>query len=249
MKRHYFLADLRRLWKGYEVYAAILGVAATLFFSMESRELKNGNVMFSYFYATEMSGFMIAYVFCAFPYAASLCEDLEHKYVRYQTVRGSLKRYVASKVGVVYLSSVLAMVLGSMLFVAYCRTQGPWVNEEDIGPYVNGVYESLVESGHYGWYCAFYALQLGFLAAILSVLSAFFSLYITNKVTVFILPVVIYKVVLDKTGSGMYTVLVFRAYNKPFEEEWQCLLFVFAVSAVLVAALAWGIFRKLKARM
>lgn len=107
MKRHYFLADLRRLWKGYEVYAAILGVAATLFFSMESRELKNGNVMFSYFYATEMSGFMIAYVFCAFPYAASLCEDLEHKYVRYQTVRGSLKRYVASKVGVVYLSSSL----------------------------------------------------------------------------------------------------------------------------------------------
>ncbi len=139
MKRHYFLADLRRLWKGYEVYAAILGVAATLFFSMESRELKNGNVMFSYFYATEMSGFMIAYVFCAFPYAASLCEDLEHKYVRYQTVRGSLKRYVASKVGVVYLSSVLAMVLGSMLFVAYCRTQGPWVNEEDIGPYVDRV--------------------------------------------------------------------------------------------------------------
>lgn len=92
-------------------------------------------------------------------------------------------------------------------------------------------------------------MQLGFLAAILSVLSAFFSLYITNKVTVFILPVVIYKVVLDKTDPGMYTVLVFRAYNKPFEEEWQCLLFVFAVSAVLVAALAWGIFRKLKARM
>lgn len=249
MKHHYFLADVRRLWKSYEVYAAILGVAVTLFFSMESRELKNGNVMFSYFYATEMSGFMIAYVFCAFPYAAALCEDLEHKYVRYQAIRGSLKRYVASKVSVIYLSSVLVMVLGSMLFVAYCRTQGPWANGEDLGPYVNGVYERLVESGHYGWYCAFYALQLGFLAGILSVLSALFSLYITNKVTVFALPVLIYKVVLDKTGSGMYTVLVFRAYNKPFEKEWQCLLFVFAISAAFVAAFAWGIYRKLKARM
>ena len=41
MKHHYFLADVRRLWKSYEVYAAIFGVAVTLFFSMESRELKN----------------------------------------------------------------------------------------------------------------------------------------------------------------------------------------------------------------
>ena len=45
MRSHYFLTDIRRLWKSYEVYAAILGVAASLFFSMESMELKNGNDM------------------------------------------------------------------------------------------------------------------------------------------------------------------------------------------------------------
>ena len=86
MRSHYFLTDIRRLWKSYEVYAAILGVAASLFFSMESMELKNGNVLFTYVFATELSGVMIAYVFCAIPYAASICEDLEHKYVRYQTI-------------------------------------------------------------------------------------------------------------------------------------------------------------------
>ena len=250
MRSHYFLTDIRRLWKSYEVYPAILGVTASLFFSMESMELKNGNVLFTYVFATELSGVMIAYVFCAIPYAASICEDLEHKYVRYQTIRGGLKRYVASKVCVVYLTSVLVMVCGSLLFVFLCRIQGPWVSEGlyDLGPSLAGVYAGLIKSGHYAWYCAFYALQLGLLAGILSVLSTLVSLYITNRVMVFALPVLAYQILLESAGPGMYSVFMFRAFNKPFREDWQCLLFLSAVSAGIVSALAWGIFRKLQAR-
>ncbi len=40
MKHHYFLADVRRLWKSYEVYAAILGVAVTLFFPWRAGNLR-----------------------------------------------------------------------------------------------------------------------------------------------------------------------------------------------------------------
>ena len=66
----YFLSDARRVLKSYEIYAAILGVAVSLYFSLENRGLVNGNVLYTYVYATEMSGMMIAYVFCAFPGSA-----------------------------------------------------------------------------------------------------------------------------------------------------------------------------------
>ena len=36
-------------------------------------------------------------------------------------------------------------------------------------------------------------------------------MYITNKVMVFALPVLIYKILIDVSGTGKYTVFVFRA--------------------------------------
>ena len=137
------------------------------------------------------------------------------------------------------------------MFVFLCRTQGPWVNPEadDVGVYLAGVYGGLIEEGHYAWYCMFYALQLGLLAGMLSVLAAFFSLYITNKVTVFALPVLIYQILLESSGSGKFTVYAFCAYNKYFARDWQCLLSLFLVSMGFVTILAWGIFKKLRTRM
>ena len=86
------------------------------------------------------------------------------------------------------------------------------------------------------------------LAGILSVLSTLVSLYITNRVMVFALPVLAYQILLESAGPGMYSVFMFRAFNKPFREDWQCLLFLSAVSAGIVSALAGGIFKKLQAR-
>lgn len=251
MRCGYFFADVRRVLKNYGIYAAVLGVVVSLYFSLENRGLVNGHVLYTYLYATEMSGMMIAYVFCAFPFAASICEDLEYKYVRYQAARGSLKHYVASKVSVIYLTSVAVMVLGSMVFVFLCRTEGTWVGQEldDVEVLLAGVYGCLIEDGHYAWYCMFYALQLGLLAGIFSVLAAFFSLFITNKMTVFALPVLIYQILLESSGPGKFTVYAFCSYNKYFARDWQCLLSLFLASIGFVSILAWGIFRKLRTRM
>ena len=81
-KVHYFRSDLHRLLKNYPLYLAVLGVAAALWFSLENyafqEEMVNGNVLDTYIMSTNMSGIMIAYAFCAFPYAAAFCEDLEN---------------------------------------------------------------------------------------------------------------------------------------------------------------------------
>ena len=74
----YFLSDARRVLKSYEIYAAILGVAVSLYFSLENRGLVNGNVLYTYVYATEMSGMMIAYVFCALSHLRSCNGIGEH---------------------------------------------------------------------------------------------------------------------------------------------------------------------------
>ena len=130
---HYFRSDLGRLIKNYPIYLAVLGVAATLWFSLENNAFQegmiNGNVLDTYIVSTNMSGIMIAYSFCAFSYAAVFCEDLENKYARYSIIRGNTWRYAVSKSTVIYGASVITMVLGTLLFVACIRLRLPWISE------------------------------------------------------------------------------------------------------------------------
>ena len=60
---------------------------------------------------------MVAYIFCAFPFATVFCEDLENKYIRYSIIRGNLKKYVFSQISIIYLTSIAVMVLGTAIFL------------------------------------------------------------------------------------------------------------------------------------
>lgn len=148
-RAHYLKTDIRRLIKNYPIYLAIVGVAVSMWFSLEdyafTEEMVNGNALDTYHFAVSMSGIMIAYAFCAFSYATVLCEDLEHKYARYSINRGNTWKYVVSKAVVVYGSSVITMVLGSLLFVASIRLKIPWTSEglQDAF-FMEGMYGSLI---------------------------------------------------------------------------------------------------------
>jgi len=251
MKKHYLLTDLKRLVKGYELYVSIIGVAASLIFSLENEGFTNNCVVSTYLMATEMSGVMIAYVFCAFPFATVFCDDLENGYARYQVIRGNFTKYVLSKVSIIYVTSIITMILGTILFLAVYKTQGPWIDWESgsIQVTMAGAYSGLITGGHFFLYCVLYALQLGLLAGILSAFAAFLSLYITNKVTVLVLPVLVYQILLEYAGSGKFNIFIFRAYAKPFQQDWQCFLFVFMLSFIFVSGFTFGIYRKLKTKL
>lgn len=132
-RAHYLKTDIRRLIKNYPIYLAIVGVAVSMWFSLEdyafTEGMVNGNALDTYGFAVSMSGIMIAYAFCAFSYATVFCEDLEYKYARYSINRGNTWKYVVSKAVVVYGASVITMVLGSLLFVASIRLKIPWTSE------------------------------------------------------------------------------------------------------------------------
>lgn len=248
METKYFLTDIRRLFKEYRFYLSIIGVTLSLLFSLESFGIINNNVVSTYMMSTELSGIMVAYVFCAFPYALSLCESMEQKYIRYEVVRGNLKRFVISKVVVIYLSSMITMIAGTILFVLIIRWKVPWVDmkTDSQGISLAGQYSCFMVQGNYFLYCVVYAAYLGMLAGTMSVLAAFVSMYISNKVTVLAVPLLAYQILLDYAGRSMFTVFSFRIYNKLFESDLEYFMFVTMLSMVPVILLTVGIYRKIK---
>lgn len=232
-------ADIRRLLKNVAWCAGILGVSVSLLFSLEAKGILNENVVNTYGFSINMSGSLIAYVFCALPFASSYTEDLEHRYIRYSVIRGNLKAYVLSKSLVIYVSSVLTMLGGTFLFLFLCRLRAPWVAGEMFfemhGAEIAGCYGAVLEKGHPVLYCMLSALNLGFIAGALSNFAALCSVYISNKALVLVSPVVLFRI-LASVGvgpEGFYNIYSLYATNAVFfQKDWMNFLTVFLVTAV-----------------
>ena len=245
-------SDLSRLLKCYKIYAAIIGVSIAILFSTEQIGLINGNILDTYIQGSELSGIMIAYVFCAFPFATVFCEDIDNKYIRYELIRSNLKRYVVTKIAFIYLTAILVMVLGTILFLLSGRIAGgDWVNESVgcMNVLLNGSYSILLKKEHYFLYCVMYSLQLGLLSGLLSVLAGYFSLYIHNRVTVLALPIIIYQILIECSGNTIYTVFIFRAYNRPMNKDWESFSLILLISIIPTILLGCLIYKKIQKRL
>lgn len=250
-KIRYLRSDRIRLCNSCELYVSIIGATFALFFSLENQNISEYGVLCTYMESVSLSGYVIAFAFCAFPYAAVFCEDLEMKSVRYQIIRGDLKRYVLSKIAVIYISSVIVMVLGSVLFLMICRTQAPWVNlqVDDINLFLNANFGFLIQQKQYMLYCVLYSLHLGLLAGMFSVFSAFCSLYFSNKVTVWILPIVVYQIWLEYRDHPWVDALMVLPDRMYLLKDWNCLFMAVIVSLIPTIFLAAGIIQKMKTRL
>ena len=127
MKIHYIRADIKRLLRNPWFYIGILGVAAGLYYAQEGRALRKSVIASYWMSFVSLSGMMILYLFCIFPFGMVFCEDLEHHSLRYQIIRGNIVRYVVSKTILIYISSVLTMVLGTGLFALLVENPAPLV--------------------------------------------------------------------------------------------------------------------------
>ena len=252
-KTKYLRTDFSRLFKKYPLYLAIIGVAVSLIFSLENYAFEKGmvnfNVMDTYMFAVEMSGKMIAYAFCASAFATVFCEDLENKYLRYCIGRGNLIKYVISKTIVIYVSSIITMVLGTLLFVIYLRLQLPWVTSDSETSNMSGMYEALWGNGHFMAYIFIFALQMGMLAGTLSLAASFISIFITNKMLILLTPILIYQILLEFRGSGWANVMIFDPAVFGFKSDMEYFLMVCGFSLVPSVLLIWGIYKKIKNRL
>ncbi len=246
----YFFTDLRRCFLSRLWCAGIVGVAFFLFFSLENMGIVNKNIVSAYIFSTNMSGAVISFVFCALPYATSFSEDQEYRYVLYSAARGSLKSYVFAKAAVIYLSSVLAMMGGTLLFLLLCRTQVPWMDweQDSYGVALAGGYGHLLSEGRPLLYCMVSALHMGLLAGVLSLMSAFCSIYLSNKVLVLLMPFLLVTF-LASVDTGVFSVRMYFAISGVFSSDWQNLLYVLIISLVPSLLIAAGIYRALSKKL
>lgn len=252
----YLRVDFQRMIKSPRTIIGILGVTLMMFFSLESslfeKGFGNGDVIFTYLDAVSQSGFLIVYSFCALPFATIYPEDWEHKYIRYGVIRGNLKAFVLAKAALIYISAVLTMVVGSVIFLLICRTQVPWVSPENsvsFKLFLAGNYRQLLENGHIFLYCIFYALQLGLFAGLLTNMAAFCSVIVSNTVLVLVFPVLAWRVLEFATVRGNNLQGVFLATNKILASDWQNLLLSISVSVFISLLLAGGCYSILKRKM
>ena len=247
---NYLKADLWQLVKGPSWIIGMIGVAVSLFFSLETQGFFNHNIVSTYVYATRMTGSLIAYTFCAFPYAVRISEELENKYARYSVIRGNLKAYVISKAVMIWLSSAVVMIGGTLLFLLLCHSRLPWMDWEmgsDYAALLGGCYGEFLRSGKPLCYCLLYAMDMGLLAGPLSLFAAFCSIYISNRVLVLVMPVIGFRLLASVNLRG-YNVYIFYAL-KVLGEDWQNLLLLIFLSAVVSVLLTAGIYRGMKRKL
>lgn len=188
----YLRLDINRIIKGNRILFAVAGAVLSLFFSLEGQFDSQLSVYGTFQYASMAMGFVLLFSFCAYPYAGSLVEDFEKKYIYYQVMRGSMVKYIISKVIVIMLSSIMVMALGCCLFALFYSNICPW-KEQDWNAENNKtvVFGYLLKLDlDFFWYFL-YGLQRGIYSGILSLGAAFLSLYLSNKMFVLIIPVLL----------------------------------------------------------
>ncbi|MDR2043878.1 MAG: hypothetical protein LBQ15_05825 [Clostridium sp.] len=191
-KTGYLKMDAYRLWHSKRILAGTLLTYAALMFNsfLWGRSL---DVLLLYFGIRTFSTFVLVYLGCTVPFAASLAEDLEHKFLLPQLIRGSVPRYVCSKVLLTFGSSVLCMAGGTLLFVGTYRFRYPLCDP------TTGIFDyylqadfvgGLLETGHYAAYFVASACFTGMLGGLLALLSMCLSLFVRNKLLVVSFPMI-----------------------------------------------------------
>lgn len=191
--------DVKRIFSGIYFVTAVLLVTMVLGLTM--LEQKDWNL--SIFEILENTAYRVEYLlilaFVTIPYAGCFIDDFAHKSVYQTLVRCDLRKYIISKTVCIFWSSVAATVIGILIYVIFLRITGhEWFSYKLIEYYnINGIgvpdleLWSLIENGHSMIFYTIMGMQIGILAGITSLVSAFLSLFIKNKMMVMVAPIII----------------------------------------------------------
>lgn len=198
----YIGVDIRRTTQSWELWAGIAGVFLTLLWGCEGGTIKDSSVIHVIWWSTYGIQFLFVMIFCALPYAGSICEDIEYNYIKQSVIRGSLFRYCVGKIITIINTSIITMVTGMVLFVGVLLRRLPWIEIED------SVYQTAIRSGSFRWalqnehywlYIILFSAELGILTSMLSLSATYISTFISNKLIIFSTPIIVYYFI---TQSG-----------------------------------------------
>lgn len=119
----YLKADLKRMLCSAKPFlSVILTVGVLLLATLEGIDLHAGVL---YIFSLVMYGMpaMMILVCAAAAYADSFCEDVEHKYMMQQIIRGNVGAYVFARMSGIFLAAMFTTAFGIFLFVNFCFFQ------------------------------------------------------------------------------------------------------------------------------
>lgn len=249
-KMAYLKSDLTRVFTSVQFWIGCMGVSFAMFLSIY-RMTNVVSVYGAYRDAIYFIPFILSMTFCAIPFAGSLSEDLEYRYIYMLLLKGNLKEYTISKVLTISLSSILAMVGGILGFVILIRFRVPWITESDILSQ-DILMSAFIKPKLYFLYFIVHAVYMGGLAALLSVLSAYVSLFWSNKLLLLSVPFMSYYLLVFYSGelfSGLPQMNISYMFN-PSYNVWDSnvlsLICPFIVSGGAISVLGVCIYKKLR---
>lgn len=255
-RTHYISTDIHRILHRKETYLGVLGVTAALFFSIGNVNDISVSVIYTFLLSTYSVGFVLSFVFCVLPYGTVYSEELENHYMRYLISRGDLKKYVFSKTITTFLSSILVMGAGCMLFALLCASRLPWIDSQTYESIKNSAgYLTLISQKLYILWFGVYGIQWGIFAGCLSLAAEFFSLYISNKLLVLAMPIFLYQIVIE-LGTGTFRkygkfdpLIIFDARYNLFENDLKMILWALVVGVTFAIIVGVASYFKIKKRM
>lgn len=252
----YLRADLKRLLCSARPASSVaLTVAVLLLAALEGIFLEAGVL---YVFSLVMYGMpaMMILVCGALAYADSFCQDIEHKYMMQQIIRGDTGAYVLARICSIFLAAMLTTALGIFLFANVLHIRLAWVEasgaEQYEGLLRGGGLRILLKSRRFELYFLCCGLQYGLLSGILSLWAAYLSLYLPNRMLVLAAPMILYyfaDYLLVGKFPGMINLwLIFCASNNLLADDFLSVLLAVGITAVNLGLLWTLMVRKIRGR-
>ena len=184
-------SDILRIILSYRLPIGIIATSFILILSL--LEGRNINIDVLYAFEIIMYGIpaMLILIAGAYGYADSIYLDIKNNYYRSQLMHVGLHRYIFSKVISVFVSSTMIITLGITLFAVIMHLFVPWCDDESMTYNVASNYSCFkffLNNHHYILFFLLSGFRYGLLSGILSVLSAYVSLFAKNRMIVFAFP-------------------------------------------------------------
>ncbi len=248
-KQDYLRGDFKRALFTNRFLIGVAGVVFALFYSLH-RMADIASVYTAYMDALYFIPFSVALIFCAVPFAGSFLEDIKHKYIQLLIMRGSLKKYLMSKIIMIYISSAFSMFFGIMLFIVLVRLQVPWALEDEY-LYSDILTKVFWENGHHLIFFAIHALFIGLMAGNLAILAAYVSLFWQEELLTIALPFLVYYLIvyyeygLFGNVAWLNIKQIFNISYDVWKHPLYTLLWPVCVSLVTIVSVGTGIYKKL----
>ncbi len=235
----YLKADLKRAACSIKFILSVLLTTGVLLLATQEGIALDTDVL--YVFSLVMYGLpaMIILVCGATAFADSLCEDLEHKYVLQQVIRGDVEKYVTARVLSIFCITIISTALGIFLFSSILQIFLPWVDtsglQYDYLIHAGGLRFFLM-NGRFPLYFFCCGIQYGVLVGILALWAACLSMYIANRMLVLSAPMIIYYftdyALAEVSSERLSLAVIFSPSNNLFSDDFLSAAMVIGIAVI-----------------